>query len=268
MFEIIGLYLYGKVLWQQELAKLAPAPVEIVRQTPVYLPPPIIENAPLPTVAPPATKPQIVRVEKEVKLKVPYHKQIYTLSCEAASLQMTLEYKGIYKTQDQLMEVIGYSLPRESYYKDGYMIWGDPDVGFVGNVNGKFSTIGFNLGTATGWGVSNIPINKAAKEFRPESEYYSGYTTAKLISEIDEGNPVIFWHKQDGFSSTVLYYKTETGKDIAFTRDHVAVVVGYKVVGGVTYFHINDPLYGIYAISAKSLSRWMNRMQGKVAVIR
>jgi uncharacterized protein YvpB len=263
MFEIIGLYLLGKALFEREIPNmLAPNPV-ITMQSPVYVPIVQPENIPIPTL--PKAKP---KETKSVKLLVPFYRQIYTLSCEMASLQMALEAKGIKKTQDELISLIGNSNPRESYIKNGEMIWGDPDIGFVGDINGKFSTGDFDLRTATGWGVANIPVGRTAKMFLPKSEAYAGFTTKQIKTELENGNPVIFWHKQDSFSTATIYYKTETGKEIKFTRDHVAVVTGYKVIEGVNYFMINDPQYGVYTISEKTLARWMTRLESDVVVIR
>ncbi len=206
--------------------------------------------------------------EKEVILEIPIIKQIYKLSCEAASLQMALAFKKIQKNQDELLSLIGISEPKQSYSKDGNIIWGDPDLGFVGDVNGSFSTVDLNLATATGWGVSNIPVAKTAKQFLPNSEAYAGYSIEQIIKELDSGNPIIFWHKRDSFSSDVFKYKTLAGKDISFTRDHVAVIAGYTLVDNKLSFVIKDPQYGAFNLSERDLVRWMNKMSGKVVVVR
>ncbi len=206
---------------------------------------------------------------KEVILNVALHSQIYSLSCESASLQMALEYKGIKKSQDQLLEQIGISDPYKSYTDaNGDMIWGDPELGFVGNVRGYFSTKANGMRGATGWGVNKSPIARVAQAYRPDSQAYSGFTTADIIKELDNDNPIVYWHVPDSYATGSITYKTPAGRSIKFFRNHVALISGYKIVDGKTSFFISDPLYGEYTVQQSTLERRMAKYNGDVVVVR
>jgi uncharacterized protein YvpB len=205
---------------------------------------------------------------KYVALKVPLHHQIYNLSCEAASLEMALGEKGVTQTQDQLLTLFGVSDPKQSYLQNGTMIWGDPNLGFVGNVQGYFSTKSEGMRGATGWGVNNGPVLKAAQSFRPDSAEYSNFTSAQVMKELDNGNPVIFWHVPDSYAAGTITYQTPEGKTINFFRNHVAVISGYKIQDGITTFMISDPLYGEYTLQKRTLERRMAKYNGDVVVVR
>ena len=194
--------------------------------------------------------------------------KVVRLSCEAASLQMALESKGIFESQNQLLDLIGVSEPKQSYTKDGVLIWGDPNLGFVGDVQGIFSTKEEGLRGATGWGVNNGPIATVAQMFRPESKAYTGFTAEQIIAELDNHNPVIYWHVPDSYAPGSVTYQTPAGKDITFLRNHVAVISGYKIIDGQTFFMVSDPLYGEYTLTEATLLRRMAKYNGDVVVVR
>lgn len=205
---------------------------------------------------------------KLIELPVPLYRQIYTLSCEAASLQMVLAYRGIATTQDTLLSEIGISEPYESYKINDTMIWGDPNLGFVGDVRGLFSSKTDGMRGATGWGVNNGPIARVGQKYRSTTEALTGYTTVNVMRELDAGNPVIIWHVPDSYTGSILTYLTPGGKEIRFFRNHVAVVSGYKIIGEKTFFTIQDPLYGTYTLTGGTLERRMAKYNGDVVVVR
>ncbi len=101
------------------------------------------------------------------------------LSCEAASLKMALASKGVYVSEKEIMEKIGYDpTPRKG------SVWGDPNKHFVGNIDGKICD--------TGYGVYWEPVALVANNWRP-AESFSGGDIKKVIKEIENGNPVIVW---------------------------------------------------------------------------
>jgi uncharacterized protein YvpB len=224
-------------------------------------------------VSPAPTQPaQIVpapKPSKKVILDVSLKHQAYTLSCEAASLQMILAYKGISKTQDELLADIGVSEPYKSYTDaEGMMIWGDPNLGFVGNVKGLFSSADRGMRGATGWGVNKDPIARVAQHYFPNSVALTGYTPDDVLKELDAKNPVIFWHVPDSYGDGAITYKTPAGKLIKFFRNHVAVISGYKIENGEVSFYISDPLYGEYYLRKSTLARRMAKYDGDVVVVR
>ena len=95
------------------------------------------------------------RVVRQNVLPVAYSNQQYTLSCEAASLEMAMRYRGHNISEDQILDKLGTSDPYAKRWENGRMIWGDPDQAFVGNVRGSISG---PLSNWTGWGVNHSTI--------------------------------------------------------------------------------------------------------------
>lgn len=63
-------------------------------------------------------------------------------------------------------------------------IWGDPNLGFVGNINGAMPN--------TGYGVYEQPIYDLASKYRSAKIITDG-TLADLITELTNDNPIIVW---------------------------------------------------------------------------
>jgi uncharacterized protein YvpB len=101
------------------------------------------------------TKPQIVA------LNVPWYKQQENFTCNLAAARMTLAYRGVYVSENQIRSSIGTS--------------GDPNVGWV-----------------SGYGVHWGPVAKYISRYRSVS-VKTGWNTAALAREVEKGNPVIVW---------------------------------------------------------------------------
>lgn len=178
-------------------------------------------------------------------IKIPFHWQEHPLSCEAASLKMALSAKGISVSEDDIMKIIGYDLsPR----KDN--VWGNPNVAFVGNIDGKICS--------TGFGVFKEPVAKAASYWR-DAEHFSGWNLEKLVKEIQLGNPVIFWGVLPTGSLTDCSWQTKDGQYIkAFKETHVRLVIGF--VGNPenpSKIIMKDPLQGdLYWPVQDFLTNW------------
>ena len=166
-------------------------------------------------------------------LDIPLDWQDYPLSCEAASLKMALTYKGVYVSEDEVMEKIGYDL---TPHKDN--IWGNPYEAFVGNIKGQICQ--------TGYGVYWQPVAKAANNWR-EAEAFSQSNLEDLLKEIQLGNPVIVWGTLPIDSIHDCSWYSPSGEYIkAYKETHVRLVVGF--VGSLenpSKIIINDPLSGV-----------------------
>ncbi len=164
------------------------------------------------------------------RLAVPFHRQDHKLSCEIATLVMALRYRGVAIGEQPIIDAIGVDPTPK---KNG--VWGDPDVAFVGNIDGQQP--------GTGYGVYAIPIARAGSAYRP-SRVLSAATLPDVLTEVQSGNPVIVW----GNASTGrrIDWKTPAGKTIrAIVGEHTRVVIGF--VGSVsnpTTIITLDPLYG------------------------
>lgn len=188
----------------------------------------------------PAPEPKITLID------VPPDWQDYPLSCEAASLKMALHSKGVYISEDEIMEKIGYDMtPHLGNF------WGDPDKGFVGNIYGDICK--------TGYGVQWQPVAEAANYWR-NSEAFSGWTIRQLTGEIAMGNPVVFWGvlPTGKLTDCSWWYGAEGKRIKAFKETHVRVVVGF--IGepqNPTKIIINDPLSGrLYWDTDDFLANW------------
>lgn len=189
-------------------------------------------------------------------VQVPYIKQKYTLSCEFASMEMVLKYFG--KTdidQDMLIAKVGFADPIKPRFEGEKMIWGDPDKGFVGDVNGWFYDRKNGIKGATGWGISTVPVVKVMSEFFPRTYSQKG-SLGSLRANLKNGNPVMIWHVTDeAFTQSTVFYTPE-GKMYTLRQYHVAVVVGYSVdTNGVVTYTINDPDAGVLTVSEEKLER-------------
>lgn len=153
------------------------------------------------------------------------------LSCEAAALKMALAYKGVHISENSIMAYVGYDElgPRQGD------IWGDPYLGFVGDIDGRQNT--------TGYGVYWDPIATAASQWRP-SEAFISWTTAQILGEIALGNPVILWGVYPGGSYDP--WQTAEGKAIeAWKGEHARTIVGFVgTPADPEQIIINDPVSG------------------------
>lgn len=178
-----------------------------------------------------------------VKLNVPAYLQQHTLSCEVSSLRMTLAYKGITKSEDELLAQVGFD---NTPHIDG--TWGNPYEHFVGNVNGRQMRDGYGVY----WG----PIEKVAKLYGNAQAFQKG--SVKLITDnIIKGNPVIIWvYSANG---TPTHWKTPSGVDVfAVAGEHTVVVVGFVGLrDNPTQIIVNDSLKGqVYWPRSYFAGRW------------
>lgn len=86
-----------------------------------------------------------------IKLDVPLVKQKRSLSCEAAALASALNYFGIDVTEERIIDQMPFDKTKK---KDD--VWGDPDSGFVGDIDGR--------SILSGYGIYWKPIAKLSSE--------------------------------------------------------------------------------------------------------
>jgi uncharacterized protein YvpB len=170
----------------------------------------------------------------DVLLPVEFDRQDHALSCEAADLKMALAYRGVRVSESQLLADIRFDLTPKRI-EGGMTVWGDPNVGFVGNVDGRMMQ--------DGYGVHWDPVAKAANIYR-RAEVMTGGTATRLAAEIARGNPVITW----GYlgSGRVYTWTTPSGRQVkAINGEHPVVVHGFKgTTDDPEGFFVVDPIYG------------------------
>ncbi|MEQ1878465.1 MAG: C39 family peptidase [Bdellovibrionia bacterium] len=148
-----------------------------------------------------------------VRLPVKFHKQERELSCEAAALVTVLRFHGVQVSEKDVIA----KMPFDRTPKKGG-VWGDPDVGFVGDIDGVMGE--------TGYGIHWNPIARLAKNWKDAATIENG-TLAELTKNLDEGRPVIVWGL-DG-PGREMKWQTPKGRKIsALYNEHTRVVIGYK----------------------------------------
>lgn len=180
-----------------------------------------------------------------VHLNVPTYSQKYVLSCEFADIRMALAYRGINKTEDQLIA----ETPFDNTPHKG-SVWGDPNVGFVGDVDGTWF--------GSGYGAYHPVVAGEISKYRP-TQTHVGWNVNSLAAEIKAGNPVLIWGCTSCLGPT--YWKTPAGKQIrAYKHYHIYVVNGYKgSVKNPTHFIVKDsrPGWGEVTLTkAAFLQKW------------
>ncbi len=165
-----------------------------------------------------------------VRLPLKHHPQLKNLSCETASLRMVLNFHKVVISEAEIIK----KMPFDSTPK-GKGIWGDPDTGFVGDIDGKMGE--------TGYGIHWNALAKLSSTWKKTS-VLSENSVAELVKHLEERRPVIIWmvegEKRD------ISWKTPKGKKVfALHNEHTQVVYGYEgTKDAPTSFHVMDPIKG------------------------
>lgn len=180
---------------------------------------------------------------KDIKLKVPYYKQQYANSCEAASLRMALAFKGIKKSEIQILTKFGYNPTYKDWTNN---IWDNPQEQYVGFVDVSGRPYG-------GYGVYGKPVVKAIERFGKKGVYATStdITPSLFAQAIDNKNPVIIWG-YTSFTEPPYTWKTKDGLEVkAFKGEHARTLVGFKgTIEKPLGFYVHDPFTG------KSFEYW------------
>ncbi|MDD5110372.1 MAG: C39 family peptidase [Patescibacteria group bacterium] len=189
-----------------------------------------------------------------VKLDVPFHRQEHALSCEVAALQMALEYYKVPVTESELIAALPF-VTREPRGKNN--VWGDPDLGFVGNIDG--------VSPKTGYGVYAKPIAALAQKYRT-ARNITGATLTELLQEVQAQRPVVVWGTLSSGRDTS--WMTPEGKKVkAVVGEHARVVVGFfGTLEEPTRILLQDPIYGTITMTRqKFIQNW--GLLGNMAVV-
>ena len=166
------------------------------------------------------------------RIRVPLVKQALRNNCETAALAMLLAERGERTDQLSLQRRLARSGsldPRTS--PDGTLLWGDPEVGFVGRPDGG--------GLAGGFGVYERPIRVLAGRHGLQLTDLSGGPVRRVYSAVLEGKAVMAWvGLSDGPYRT---WETPKGRKVVGNFGEHTVVLTGTSDGDVS---INDPLSG------------------------
>lgn len=200
----------------------------------------------------------VVRIEPikpAVRLPVPYHRQEHALSCEVASLLMALEFRGVTTTESELIKELPVSDPGPRRAND---VWGDPNLGFVGNIDGRMPD--------GGYGVYEQPIYDLATKYRP-AKILTNATLDDVIKELGNGNPIVVW----GVSGVGkdISWTTPDGKAISAKMDeHARTLIGYTGDSNNPQLLILlDPIYGEIRMTVNDFMANWGKLDERAVVV-
>jgi uncharacterized protein YvpB len=171
-------------------------------------------------------------------LNVPFYRQQHSLSCEMASLRSALKAVGVDVTEAQLIKELPRDTTPKKFTSRTSFTWGDPDKGFVGNIDGAMPS--------SGYGVHALPVAKVAEKY-VKATVISVEDPEVLAAAIDAGHPLEVWSVL-GSRPSSYKWTTPEGKTIdAALYEHSLVVSGYKrdENGAVSSVFVVDPKTGL-----------------------
>jgi uncharacterized protein YvpB len=179
----------------------------------------------------------------DVLLAVKFHLQEHPLSCEAAALTMALRFQEARITETEVIS----RMPFDKTPHSG-SVWGDPDKGFVGNIDGKIPV--------DGYGIHCKPLAETARRWR-RAEVIEGGSPQEVARHVLAGRPVIVW----GFTGKggPLTWQTPGGKTVhADVGEHTRVVCGFRgAPADPDGFFLIDPNCGlVYWPKRLFVSNW------------
>ena len=165
------------------------------------------------------------RVVQAVQIRARPVRQSHRNNCETAALSIAL---GASLNQDMLQRQLPSALPIRKQERGSTLIWGDPQLGFVGDVD------------RGGYGVYDRPLLALARRFDPAAINLTGSPFAVVLAALREGRPVVAWVTLG--TSRPTTWRTPTGRFVlADAAEHAITLVGVSR-GVVSYL---DPWDGM-----------------------
>lgn len=201
----------------------------------------VSENKATPTKETPTTinyeakgKLQQEKLKNYIMLDLPLIKQNPELKygCEVTSTAMMLQYSGASVDKMELYKKIRKDDDPLVEKGEDIISWGDPDVGFVGDMTGK------NKGYAT----FDKPIEDLVNQYTGgHAVNLTNKSFSQVISHLSKSYPVVVWTTGDYRLPNRWEAWEHEGETIKTPLDlHVVVLVGYDK----DYVYVNDPLSG------------------------
>lgn len=185
----------------------APAPTRTpFRPLPIT---PTPSPTPLPTATPlPTPSPTPIPAQAYINNLYGYP-QAYTLSCESRSASDWARYFGFSLSENEIL----FGLPASD----------NPEVGFVGNVNGWWGQIPPNP-----YGVHAAPVARLLRAHGVPAQERYGLGWEELQAEIAAGRPVMTWViGQVGSGSSQVYQAQDGSTTVVARFEHTVIVIGY-----------------------------------------
>jgi len=223
----IALYLPGSRVTStptpfQPLPTDTPTPTATFTPTPTDTPTPTATNTPLPTNTPvpsntvaafPTNVPEDGLPNSYQISGVVGHAQSHMLSCESRSAADWAAFYGVSFSEDGFQN----GLPRSD----------NPDVGFVGYVDGVWGQIPPN-----DYGVHAAPVAALLREYGLSANAAKGVSLSSLRHQIASGNPVIVWVVGNVWNGSPVSYTASNGSTTTVAYyEHAVILIGYDETG-------------------------------------
>lgn len=167
-------------------------------------------------------------------LQAPVFKQYPELraGCELTSLAMLLNYYGIEKSKMDLVPEMEKDETPIRWAEDGTIAyWGNPNIGFVGDITGK----------SKGFGIYHGPLLKLLQKYVPSGIDLTGKPFDEIEQQVSDGFPVIVWTTVDfSVPERWVVWDTPIGPIRTTFAEHAVLLVGYDE----NNVYVNDPLSG------------------------
>lgn len=171
-------------------------------------------------------------------LNVPVYYQTQRFACNLVAARMALAYRGVsVSTSAAHSQIAKDNTP----WDPDANTWGNPHVGYVGDING----------VSEGYGVYWGPLSSWMSGYRSNSVRV-GMSRTAMLTEVQNGNPVIIWaHNGYSGSGANRSWTTPGGTSIYAIRGmHSYVVVGWRgPIDNPSHIILNDPNRGRWTIT-------------------
>ena len=163
---------------------------------------------------------------------LPILKQALRNNCETAALSILLAARGVRRRQLDLQRQLPRSGPLDpGRTPSGGLLWGDPDLGYVGRADGG--------GSAGGYGTYEGPLRRLAARHGVVLDDIGGGSARRIYRRLLAGRPVLVWIGLT--EGPYERWRTPEGKTVeANFGEHTVVLSGLR--GGQLL--VNDPLDG------------------------
>jgi uncharacterized protein YvpB len=169
----------------------------------------------------------VVRVPVGIRathVTLPAVRQVLRDGCESAALSMMLRERV---GQRRLQAMLPIAAPLQQEGDGASTVWGDPELGFVGNVAGG------------GYGVYDRPLLALARRFDPGTTNLTGGSLGRILDALRHGRPIVAWIAL-GASNPVTWHAPSGRLVAANWAEHAITLTGYGA-GVITY---NNPWDG------------------------
>lgn len=151
--------------------------------------------------------------------------------CEVTSVAMMLNHFGIKVDKMTLAEKVKKDNTKIEYDENGKIIkWGNPDIGFVGDITG----------VSSGYSINPIPLLELVNQY-VKGVNLTNLDYSYIEKSLSENRPVVVWVTSDFTSPQINTSWKNNGETVtAYFNQHAVLLTGYDA----EYLYYNDPLTG------------------------